>query len=256
MNILRTIFSMQATLFASLEEDLDALSEKEREFVRIVSLARMKRFTGRWAKGPMGRPRHSREAIARAFAAKALWNFPTTEVAVEYLKGNKNLRRLCGWEHAIDVPSLSTFARAFAEFAAGNLAGLVHEATIRGAYGEKLAGHVSRDATAIEVRQKPVKKEAAAQKKKHRRERPCSGKSPLRPTQHRRARELGLEGKKTSRRETRRGGWKVIVFVFGTLVEKKGFEPSTPALRTQCSPGLSYFPRYQSRAPDPAASRG
>jgi hypothetical protein len=175
MNILRTIFSIQASLFASLEEDLDALSEREREFVRIVSLAQMERFTGRWAKGSMGRPRHSREAIARAFVAKALWNFPTTEVAVEYLKGNKNLRRLCGWEHAIDVPSLSTFSRAFAEFAAGNLPGLVHEAMIRETYGEKLAGHVSRDATAIEVRQKPVEKEAAAPKEKHRRARPRKG---------------------------------------------------------------------------------
>lgn len=75
----------------------------------------------------------------------------------------------------MDVPSRSTFSRAFAEFSAGNLPGLVHEAMIRGAYGEKLAGHVSRDATAIEVRQKPVKKEAAAQKKKHRRGRPRKG---------------------------------------------------------------------------------
>jgi hypothetical protein len=174
MNILETIYAIQTTLFASLEETaLDPLSEKEKQFIRILGLAQLERFTGRWSAGRMGRPPCSRQAIARAFVFKALNNFPFTAILVENLRGCKNSRRLCGWEHAKDVPSLSTFSRAFGEFAAEDLPALVHEEMIKSAVGDKLVGHISRDATEIEAREKAVKKEEApVPKKKHSRGRP------------------------------------------------------------------------------------
>lgn len=90
--------------------------------------------------------------------AKSVYNFETTDILIEYLKGCKNLRRLCGWENRWSVPSKATFSRAFSEFAQKQLPEKIHEAMIKTHYGSKIAGHISRDATAIEAREKPVKK--------------------------------------------------------------------------------------------------
>ncbi|MEA3222157.1 MAG: transposase, partial [Thermodesulfobacteriota bacterium] len=105
-----------------------------------------------------GRRRGDRAKIAKAFVAKAVYNFETTKVLIEYLRNSKNLRRLCGWEARNDIPSESTFSRVFAEFSQGNLSQKIHEAMVKAYCGDKLAGHVSRDSTAIEAREKPVKK--------------------------------------------------------------------------------------------------
>ena len=61
---------------------------------------------------------------------------------VERLRTEGLLRRLCGWEAAGGVPSEATFSRAFAEFAASDLPGRLHEALL----DRTLAGHVSPEA--------------------------------------------------------------------------------------------------------------
>jgi len=76
---------------------------------------------------------------------------------IDRLTVDKPLRRLCGWEHRGELPSETTFSRAFAEFARSALPCRVHEALIKQAYKDRLVGHISRDATAIEAREKPVK---------------------------------------------------------------------------------------------------
>ena len=45
-----------------------------------------------------GRKKKARIKLARAFMAKAVYNLPTTDMLIEMLTGNKNLRLLCGWE--------------------------------------------------------------------------------------------------------------------------------------------------------------
>lgn len=93
-----------------------------------------------------------------------MWNFSTRLArpgGLEYLQAGKNLRRLCGWERAAEIPSESTFSRVFADFSLGQLPQTIHEAMVKKQVGNKLAGHISRDATAIEGRQKPVKTETA-----------------------------------------------------------------------------------------------
>ena len=108
--------SIQNTLFPWLEEALDPLSEKEKKFIQVVSLmgleAHMKAY--RWQG--KGRKRKNRVNMANAFVAKAIYNFETTDILIDYLKGCKNIRRLCGWENPWQVPSKSTFSRAFAQF--------------------------------------------------------------------------------------------------------------------------------------------
>jgi hypothetical protein len=104
-----------------------------------------------------GRPTADRSAIARAFVAKAVYNLPTTEILIDYLDADIKLRRLRGWERKRDVPSASTFSRAFAEFAQSQLAQRVHAAVIDRQLGDQLVGHVSPDSTAIVAREKPQK---------------------------------------------------------------------------------------------------
>ena len=156
-------YSIQNSLFPWLEEALDPLTQKEQQFVRVVSLIDLQRHMRRYRWYGKGRKRKDRVSIAKAFIAKAVYNFETTDILIEYLHGCKNLRRLCGWEYSSNVPSRATFSRAFAEFANGNLGQTIHEAMIKEHCGDKLAGHISRDSTAIKAREKPVKSKPCKQ---------------------------------------------------------------------------------------------
>ena len=150
--------TIQSSLFPRFEEELDPLSEKEKQFIKVVSLLDLGKHLKTYAWRGIGRRRKSRLSLAKAFIAKSVYNLETTDILIEYLRGCKNLRRLCGWESRYSVPSKSTFSRAFIEFSQNQLTQMIHETMIKTHYGSKLAGHVSRDATAIEVREKPVKK--------------------------------------------------------------------------------------------------
>jgi hypothetical protein len=147
---------IQANLFPWLAEELGPLTEKHKQLITVLEVARIEAFVSTWSGLP-GRPPHDRAALARAFVAKAVIGLPTTSMLIDQLAVDKRLRRLCGWEHPGQVPSESTFSRAFAEFAESELPSRVHEALIKTTHAERLVGHISRDATAIEAREKPVK---------------------------------------------------------------------------------------------------
>ena len=93
------------------------------------------------------------------------------------MRRDKTFRQLCGWECWCQVPSESTFSRAFDSFAASELTDKVHEALVNELVGDDAVWHVSRDSTAIQAREKPIKKEvkAAAPKAKRKRGRPKKG---------------------------------------------------------------------------------
>jgi hypothetical protein len=101
-----------------------------------------------------GRRPCDRLCLATAFFAKAVFNLPTTRHLIQRLHSDPQLRRLCGWEHARQVPTEATFSRAFAEFAASNLPAQIHEALIRETQQERVIEHIARDSTAIEARQR------------------------------------------------------------------------------------------------------
>jgi hypothetical protein len=107
-------------------------------------------------RGYPGRPLQDRTAIARAFVAKMVYNMPTTRALLDRLETDSALRRICGWERKNDIPDESTFSRAAAEFSVNRLPERVHEALIKKSYADEIVGHNSRDATAIEVREKPI----------------------------------------------------------------------------------------------------
>jgi hypothetical protein len=107
--------------------------------------------------GP-GRPAHSRANLLRAFVAKAFFNIPHTRARIERLRSDPTLLRLCGFRYAADLPDETIFSRAFAEFSASQLPQRVHAALIQRNSSSPLVGHISRDASAIAVREKPRSK--------------------------------------------------------------------------------------------------
>jgi len=64
------------------------------------------------------------------------------------------LRTLCGWASEKALPHESKFSRAFAGFAATELAQQLHAAVIDATQRERLIGHIARDSTAIPVRER------------------------------------------------------------------------------------------------------
>jgi len=143
-------------LFPRLEEVLPPLLEKQRQLATIFELIRIEDYAGAINLSFFGRPQKDRVAIARAFVAKAVYNFPTTRLLIEELKSNDTLRRLCGWQYRRDIPSESTFSRAFAEFAKSSFPARVHEELIKTHMQDRLVGHISRDSTAIVGNEKPA----------------------------------------------------------------------------------------------------
>lgn len=163
MNQLRETLSqywlnIQWSLFPWLKEELGELTEKQQQLVMTLELVRLEEFLST-TYGLPGRPRADRKAIARAFVAKMVYTMPTTRVLTDRLESDQQLRRICGWERQSDIPEEWTFSRAFAEFAESRLPERVHEALIHKSYAGAIVGHISRDSTAIEAREKPVKQE-------------------------------------------------------------------------------------------------
>jgi len=111
---------LQCQLFPALEEATGELDDTARRLVAVLELIPLARFVPA-ARGWIGRPSKDRLAIASAFVAKAVYGFSLTRQLLERLQQDPQLRRLCGWEHAHQVPHESTFSRAFAEFAAMEL---------------------------------------------------------------------------------------------------------------------------------------
>jgi hypothetical protein len=147
---------IQKSLFPFLEEELGELTEKEQKLVTILELVKIEKFTISM-RSLYGRPPKERAAIARSFVAKAAYNMPTTTALLDRLASDKKMRRICGWEKKGEIPSESTFSRAFAEFAKSQLPSRVHEAMIKENLAGEIIQHISRDSTEIEAREKPIK---------------------------------------------------------------------------------------------------
>src|SRR5512139_3748684 len=146
---------LQRQLFPVLVEELGELGEKDRQFVQVVSLLPLGKFLEPYRWQGVGCPPHERTWLVHAYIAKAVYQFSTTEALVDGLKARPTLRRLCGWETVRELPSPSTFSRAFGRFAADELPQKLHEALVQRHCGPKLVGHTSHDATAIAVPERP-----------------------------------------------------------------------------------------------------
>lgn len=170
---------LQDTLFGTLEAEVGPLSEPARLLVAVLALIPLSRQLP-CARGWRGRPAQDRPALASAFLAKAVYGLETTRQLRERLRADRQLRCLCGWTSACQIPHESTFSRAFQEFADTELPQRLHEALIQATQRNRLIGHIARDSTAIEARERFP--EPASQRRAQKRRRPKRAKASERGT--------------------------------------------------------------------------
>jgi hypothetical protein len=177
MTIVAEIWStICSVLVPRLEECLDEpLTAKLKQLVGILEIVRIEEHLPADRPHRRGRKRLDRRAMARAFVAKAVYDLPTTEQLMEALRLQPSLRRLCGFARRTDIPSSATFSRAFAAFATQKLADTVHAALVKTYVGDQVVMHISRDATEIVAREKPVKTQKPEPAPKKKRGRPKKG---------------------------------------------------------------------------------
>jgi len=192
-------FRIQRVLFPLIKEEIEeTLTEKLKQLVKILELVRIEDFI-RIPSYWHGQSPKDRKQIARAFVAKAVYNMSSTRELIDRLKTTPALRRICGWERASEIPHESSFSRAFAEFAQNGIAQIVHESLINQHVKDSLVGHISRDSTAIEAREKPQKKDKIAgvsksQKPKRKKGRPKKGEERVKePTRLERQQSMTIE---------------------------------------------------------------
>jgi transposase len=158
---------LQDTLFGEIECKTGALSPKARLLVAVLGLVPLSRCLPP-SRGWRGRPAEHRFALATAFLAKAIYGLLTTRQLIDQLRREPQLRCLCGWSSPQQIPHEATFSRAFAEFAHTELPQRLHEAVIQHTQQGRLIGHISRDSTAIEARERyPDNPQPLPQKKRY-----------------------------------------------------------------------------------------
>ena len=152
------LHQIQRTFFPDLEHEAGPIPQTLIELTYVLSAIHSQKIHLP-ERCLTGRPPKSRRAILNALIAKAFLNTSTTLGLIERLHSDNHLRRICGFESRRDIPSESVFSRVFSEFAETELPAQIHEMIIKRAYAERIVGHNSRDSTAIEAREKPLKKE-------------------------------------------------------------------------------------------------
>jgi hypothetical protein len=175
---------LQGTLFSVLEDAVGPLSEKAQLLISVLALVPPQRYlppSGGWR----GRPAKHRQALATAFVAKGVYGFSTTRQLLDRLRSDRQLLRVCGWNNVRQLPHESTFSRAFEEFARTQLPQRLHEAAIEKTQRGRLIGHIARDSTAIEARERyPEQPQPLPKKKRYKKGPKAKRSTPRAPRNH------------------------------------------------------------------------
>jgi hypothetical protein len=157
--------NVHGILFPELECSLGELSETHKKLIAVLELIRIEEFLPS-TRFNMGRPITQQADIARAFIAKIVFNIPYTKHLIRLLKVDKKLAGICGFDPYKKIPSESKFSRMWKNFADTKLPEKVHQALISKVYKDKIIGHLVIDSVPVEVREKPLKKAPAKERKK------------------------------------------------------------------------------------------
>lgn len=153
--------AIQRDLIPNLSDEVGGLTPKLKQVIFTLEWVRIEQFVeSSWCG--VGRPPHERAWLANAFVAKTVLRLTTTVGLIERLTIDRALRRICGFSVCKKLPSEATFSRAFEEFANSKLPERVQEALIKEHLGAELIGHLSRDGTAIEARERPLRTETGS----------------------------------------------------------------------------------------------
>ena len=131
----------------------DYLTTEHRAFLTMLSVIEEQLPSS--SPLPCGRGRKPIHLISmiRAFLAKTFFRIPTTTDLIHRLKVDGPLRQICGFT---TVPSPATFSRYQAHLASRHIMERVLYPMVRDYLDGRIVGHISRDSTAIEAREKPV----------------------------------------------------------------------------------------------------
>lgn len=157
------IINLEKSLFPQLQEELGELNTKEKKLINILDLAQIEKNV---TVVQITNIAKDRQEIARSFIAKAVYNIQTTRDLIDRLKVDKVLRVICGWRYSNDIPSESTFSRAFKELSELRIAEKTHNQFIKENLSEEIFFHNSSDSTKIPLRQKPIKQKKEKKRKR------------------------------------------------------------------------------------------
>jgi hypothetical protein len=154
MEFLSGLFnSIQNWLLPGLEEELGELTARQMEFVRTVELINPLEFIDKYDWVGIGRKPSYRLCLIKSFIAKPIFKLTQTVTLIYAVNSSPVLRRLCGWRNRNDIPSESTFPRAFSVFAETALPQRIHDSMVSKNLGSKFFGHRSTDATSVKLTQ-------------------------------------------------------------------------------------------------------
>lgn len=168
--LLQCAHVFQQSLFPALEAEIGPLNQSLKLLSAVVNLIPLGAALSS-RRASTGRPPRDRAALATAFVAKSILNLTTTRQLIDGLKADGQLRRLCGWNHLRALPHESKFSRAFAQFAASELPQQLHAAVIAQTQSGRLVGHIARDSTAIEARER-IPEQVLEQKRRNQERKP------------------------------------------------------------------------------------
>jgi hypothetical protein len=133
------------------------LTDEYKTFLQILRVAEehMSGLSGTYAG--TGRRPYSYTSYLRRELAKRYFDIEKTGNLISRLKGDPNLRLLCGFQN---VPDKSQFSRGFAYIAELKVMDKVLEAAVRLAYPQgSFIQHVCRDSAAVPARENVPRKE-------------------------------------------------------------------------------------------------
>jgi len=128
------------------------LSEEQRAFLVLLRLIEEDSPVRTRLYGGRGRIPYEDQPFFRAAIGKSFLQIPTTDKLIDRLHADANFKRICGFPR---VPSAATFSRRFATFAEIAVMDQTLNAMVRRHLEGRLIGHILRDSTANEAREKP-----------------------------------------------------------------------------------------------------
>lgn len=148
----------QEEIFPELCQDFGYLTNKHEQLIQVLDLIDLNEIYPQRIWGSFfGRPKANRHNFIRAFLAKAIWNIAETKDLIAYLKIDRALRVICGFDGRSNVvPSESTFSREFKELSKLNIGDKIHQYLVVEHCSYQLYEHLSFDASAISASERPV----------------------------------------------------------------------------------------------------
>jgi hypothetical protein len=147
------------------------LTDEYKTFLHILRVAEQFLPVYIRPRNKMGRPPYQYFPFIRSMLGKSFFGVEKTSGFIQRLKGEPNLRLLCGFEK---VPDASTFSRVFAYLALEGLFGIALDDLVKEAHNGKVVYHTCRDSTMVAAREKVSEKtDKKTKKPKKKRGRPA-----------------------------------------------------------------------------------